>query len=297
MIGKVSILMAVALALVARPTCAASITTDASFTLGTAVKGTSSGSTQVNPIVWSKCSWQTLWQLNPNPWGVNSDAKGGITMTYSGNGSVVTNVDLSGLTLAGVNGYPHIFYGHDPFGYHMDGQPLTFPVSIKALNSLTVDVNYALTISGTAPGDLDVAFDEWLIPTADYTGGFGGSLEVLVAPYFNFGWAPAGTFVGIVTEPVTIDGKLVSMVFNEYSTGSGPGHLISFFPRDRQIASGDVRFNLLDFLKAGAATAGIDYNWYVAGIDFGTEFGKAPAAKYTLTTNKLSIEQEFGTSK
>jgi len=295
--AKIGLFLALGLVFSSGFLYAASIATDASFTLGTAVTGTSSGNTQRNPIVWSKCSWEALWQLNPDPWGVNPDAKGSITMTYGGNGSVVTKVDLSGLKLAGVNGYPFIFYGHDPYGYHMDGQPLVFPVQLKSLSSLTIDASYTLSIPGSAPGDLDVAFDEWLIPDPSYTGGSSGSLEVLIAPYFKFGSAPAGTFVGTVTQPVIVNGKTTSTVFDEYSTGMGPGHLIVFFPRDGQIASGDIRFNLLDFMKIGASTAGLDYDWYLAGIEFGTEFGKTSEAKYTLTTNKLSIEEEFITGR
>lgn len=268
-------------------------TSDGSLTLGVAATGTSSGNTATSPVIWDKCSYRPIWQLVPNPWGVNSDAVGSIQMQYAANGSVVTTVNLSNLVSAGVNGYPFLFVGHDPYGDHMDGQPLTFPLQLGAMTSLFVDVDYSLSIAGAAPGDLNVGFDEYLIPTSGYASGLSGAVEIMVLPYFKFSWAPAGHFVGTVTEPVFVNNKMVLMVFNEYSTGTGPGHEILFFPRDSQISSGDVRFNLLDFLNTGAATAGVSSNWLLAGVEFGTEFGNTTAATYTLTTKKLQIDQEF----
>lgn len=272
---------------------AANITSDASLTTGNAVATSSTGNQASNPFVTSKCSSGHLWQLVPDPWGVNKTATGSIKMEYSGTGSIVTTVNLSNLASMGVNGYPFVFYGSDPYGYHVNGQPLTFPAQLSSMSSLTVDVNYSLAVSGMPPGDLDIAFDEWLIPSATYTGGPSGALEVMVAPYFAFSWAPAGYFVESVKEPVIINGKATTLIFDEYATGTGAGHEIIFFPHEGQIPSGDVRLNLLDFMNRGAITAGLNSSWFLAGIDFGTEFGHTTSAQYTLTTNKIDIEQDL----
>jgi hypothetical protein len=289
--------LAVGICLASQLSYAAHITSDASLTLGIPATAVSTGNSATNPIIWNKYASQTLWQICPDPWGVNNDAAGSINMQYAGNGSVVTTVNLSKLVSTGVNGYPHMFYGHDSNGYHMDGQPLTFPAQLSTLSSLTVDVNYSLSITGAAPGVLNVGYDEWIIPSATYTGGMTGALEVMVLPYFQSSWPPAGQLVKTFTAQVVLNGKATSMAFNEYSTGTGPGHEILFFPRDIQTATGDVRINLLDFLQEGVATAQLNTSWFISGIMFGSEFGHTSVAKYTLTTNKLSIEEEFNTAQ
>lgn len=291
--AKTFMFLAIILLCYSRLSTAAHITSDASLTLGAPVTTVSAGNQANNPFVWNPCSSQPLWQLVPDPWGVNNGAVGSIKMQYTGTGSIITTVDLSNLTSAGVNGFPFVFYGSDPYGNRASGQPLTFPVQLSSMTSLVADVNYALSVTGKAPGDLNIAFDEWLIPSDTYVGGPGGSLEIMVAPYFNFAWAPAGQLIGTFAEQVTVNGQTKAMVFNVYSTGIGAGHEIIFFPTAGQIASGDIRLNLLDFMNAGAAVAGLNSSWFLAGIEFGTEFGHATSANYTLTTSKIEIEQNI----
>ncbi len=72
------------------------------------------------------------------------------------------------------------------------GQPPQFPALTQSMRSLIGDISYSL--SGTTGGDIDITYDEWLIPTPLYIGGIGGSLEVMVMPYFNFAYGPAGSF-------------------------------------------------------------------------------------------------------
>ena len=186
-----------------------------------------------------------------------------------------------------------MFYGHDPFGYKMDGQPVKFPAQLNTMKSMMIEVNYALAVSGKAPANLNVAFDEWLIPNSAYTSGFGGAVEIIVAPYFSWDWGAAGAFTGTITVPVTLNGQNTTMTFNEYSTGTGAGHLITYYPAGAQIASGDLRFNMLDFMNAGAIRSGVGTSWFMAGIDFGSEFGHTTAATYSLTTTKFLIDQQF----
>jgi hypothetical protein len=272
---------------------AANIASDGSLRLGRPSKASTVGNKQTAPVIWlNGCNSTALWQLVPDPWGVNPDATGSITMIYSGNGSVVTTVNVSNLAQKGVNAYPFIFYGHDPFGYHVDGQPLKFPAQLGSMRSLILELNYSLAMERT-PGNLDVAFDEWLIPSPAYTGGAAGAVEIVIAPYFVFDWGAAGKYIGTFTAAISLNDTPTSMAFTVYSTGIGPGYLLTFYPRDEQIASADIRFDLLQFLKAGAAIAGVDDSWYVAGIEFGTEFGHTSSAKYTLTVEKLLIEQNL----
>jgi Glycosyl hydrolase family 12 len=268
-------------------------TTDSSLTLGAPVTATGSASSSGTALV--EESSQYLWQLVTDAYSLGSDATGTITIQYTGSGSVVTTVDMANLALEGVNAYPFIFYGANVFdSYRVLGQPPTFPVQLKSLSSLIFDVDYTLS-NITTPGDQDVLFDEWLEPNPTYTGAQSGALEVEVLPYYKFTYAPPGSFAGTVREPVTINGKPTLVTFKEYSTGTGPGSDVLFFPSGGQISSGEIKFDELDFLNAAAAEAEISTSWYLAGFDFGSEFGHTTSAKYTLTTKKIKIEQHFNT--
>jgi len=99
-------------------------------------------------------------------------------MSYSGTGSITTTVNFTGLNSTAVNGYPFIFYGGDQWGDQIGDQPPHFPAQLSAMSSLIVDVDYSLSLTRT-PGDFDIADDEWIIPTENYTGGSGGALGSL----------------------------------------------------------------------------------------------------------------------
>ena len=276
------------------PTPAGSVlvTSDSSLNTGTAaaVTYTAPGSNSGIAIVTSKTnSNNQLWELFPDPFAIGS-GNGTIKMAYSGTGSITTTVNLSGVDNQGVNAYPFIFYGGDQWGDQIGGQPPKFPAQLSSMSSLIGDIAYSL--SGTTGGDMDITYDEWLIPASTYTGGIPGSLEVMVMPYFNFAYGPAGSFVKTFTEPVTVNGNVVNMNFQEYSTGTGGGNTVFFYAAPaQQVTSGEVRLNLLDFMKEGAATGGVGNSWWLAGIEFGTEFGDGATENFTFNVTKLDIEQ------
>jgi hypothetical protein len=60
------------------------------------------------------------------------------------------------------------------------------------------------------------------------------------------------------------------------------------------LAAAELKFNLLDFLKAGVTAFGDNSYQYVAGIELGTEFGASSTQNFTLTLNKLEIDQSTG---
>src|SRR5260370_15669671 len=213
-----------------------------------AAPGTGSGiaivSAAANPAV-------ELWELFPNPWNVLKGS-GSIDMTYSGAGSITTNVNLKGLNIDAVNAFPMIFYGGDEFGDHAGTQPPKFPVQLSSLCSLVSDVAYSFS-GPTMGGDMDILYDEYLIPSAGYTGGQGGALDVAIIPYFNFAFGPGGTYVKTITEPVTVNGVATTMDFDEYVGGSGPGAVVDF--DGKAAPSGELLLNLLDFFNKPIAPA------------------------------------------
>jgi len=270
-------------------------TTDSLLNLGTVTTVAQNNSSQNGAanVVAAALPSDMLWELVASPWGVNSGSVGGVTMTYSGAGSVVTTVNYSALkpSSSGVNGYPFIFYGGDQWGDQIGGQPPQFPAQLSSLSALNFDVTYAL--SGVMGGDTDVLFDEWLIPTKTYTGGSGGAMEVEILPYCNFayGCQPC-PLIKTFTEPVTVNGTLANMSFAENSCTLGAGGDVLFSPTTPSggFASAEIQFNMLDFLNEAAKTAGLS-GWSVAGVEFGTEFGDASSLNYTLTTSKLQVSQ------
>jgi hypothetical protein len=233
---------------------------------------------------------EALWALFPNPWNVLT-GNGSIDMTYSGTGSITTTVNLTGLNIDAVNAFPLIFYGSDEWGDHAGAQPPTFPVQLSSLCSLVSDVTYSFS-GPEIGGDVDVLYDEYLIPNQTYTGGQGGALDVAVIPYFNFAYGPAGNYVKTITEPVTVNAIATTMKFDEYVGGSGPGAVVDF---DGNAApSGELRLNLLDFFKEAIVTAGggiVDSSWWVSGIQYGPEFGDSPVENFTFSVTKFKLSE------
>lgn len=276
---------------VVRKAAAMLTTSDSLLNTGTAtsVNDTAPQSSGVAIIASKTNSSDQLWELYPNPWGIVS-GRGTINMAYSGTGSITTAVSLTGLNSGAVVAYPFIFYGGDPYGDQIGGQPPQFPAQLSAMSSLIADTSYSL--SGTFGGDIDILYDEYLIPASTYKGGLGGALEVEIIPYFSFADGLAGHFVRVFTEPVTVNGTLISMNFDEYSTGKGGGNDVLFYPSaSQQVMAGEIAFNMMDFLNEAAATAGLDSSWWLAGIELGTEFGDGADDDFTFTVNKLEIQQ------
>lgn len=266
-------------------------TTDTNLTLGTSQTSsrTYAGS-QTFPFVTPPGSPGThLWQLDANPWGVSSGT-GSASVVYSGNGTLIMTVDYAGINNNPVNGYPFIFYGGDPYGDHIAGQPPIFPAKISAMSSLVFDIAYSLSLT-TTPTNLDIGFDEWIIPTNPYTGGEGNNtLEVFIAPYLVFGEGICCSFVKTIDFTTTLNGTTNSFAWDEYMDGQE----VVFLPHSAQVSAGEIAFNMLPFVLEAIKTSGIgNPHWFVAGMDFGTEFGGSANVNYSVTNTKLGITQTF----
>ena len=262
---------------------------DQSLTLGGAQTAIATAAATTTSLVRAQSGGQILWQLLPNPWGASTRYSGSTSVAYSGTGTITTTVAMSNLPNAPVNGYPLVFYGSDVYGDHIGDDTVAFPALLSQMGSLLVNVNYALT-NTVAPANQDIAFDEWLVPSSPFSGGSPGAVEVIVCPYYNFSEPPPGPLVGTFTDTVLLDGVITSLQFNEYLEGHGAGAMVLFAPSTTQLPSANLQLNLLDFLQQGAMLSGVP-GWYVAGFDYGTEYGNTSSASYTLTTTKLGLSQ------
>ncbi len=220
-----------------------------------------------------------------NPWGISSGS-GTIIQKYSGSGSFTTTMSLTGLPGGGVDAFPFVLYGCDPWMDCYQDQPPQFPKQLSAMSSLTVDVKYGLT--GTITGsDIDLLFDEWVCNSSSPSDS-SQCLEVEILPYYSFVNFGGGNFIKTISEPVTLNGVSTTFSFDEYVGGTN----VLFYPHTMPgIASGELKINLLDLLKAGVTAYGNSSYQYVAGIELGTEFGASPTQSYTLSLNHFEISQ------
>ena len=241
------------------------------------------------PVHLATNSSKNLWLIYNNPWGINSGS-GTMTQTYSGSGSLTTAINLTGLPGGGVDAYPFVLYGCDPWMDCYQDQPPQFPKQLSAMSSLMTDIKYAMT--GTITGsDIDLLFDEWVCNSSSPSDS-SQCLEIEVLPYYSFVDFGGGTFIKTINEPVTLNGTSTTFSFDEYVGGTN----VLFYPHSMPgLASGELKFNLLDLLNAGVSAFGNSSYKYVAGIELGTEFGASSTQSYTLTLNKIEIDQSSGT--
>lgn len=212
-----------------------------------------------------------------------------MTQSYSGSGAITTAINLSGLPGAGVDAYPFVLYGCDPWMDCFQDQPPQFPKQLASMSSLNVDFKYVM--SGTITGsDIDLLFDEWVCKSSTPSDS-SQCLEVEILPYYSFVYFGGGTYIKTINEPATINGIATTFSFDEYVGGTN----VLFYPHSMPgLPSGEVKFNLLDFLKAGVAAYGNSTYQYIAGIELGTEFGASASQNYTLTISKFEIDESTG---
>ena len=267
-------------------------TTDSLFNTGIAASGNynaTSHTTGVNTVIHPTAApSNSLWLMYTDPFGITSGS-GTITQAYSGSGSVATTMSLTGLPGGGVDAYPFLLYGCDPYSDCYQNQPPQFPAQLSAFSAINIDVNYALT--GTITGkDVDLLFDEWVC-NSNHPTDSSQCLEVEVLPYYSFTEFGGGTFVKEFTIPATINGSSSSISFDEYNGG---GNML-FYPHGAPgsvgTASQELAFNLLSLLNEGVTTFGNSSYKYVAGIELGTEMGASSSQSYTLTLTKNLIQE------
>ncbi len=238
-----------------------------------------------------------LWLYYPNPYGI-TQGSGSIDMSYTGSSSFGWTTNLNGLNTAGVVAYPNISYGRSLFsGNGPEGQPPQFPAEISNLMSMPIDVAYTITDNEVESHNIDVLFDEWVTTDSNtlYTD-IGHWLEVGVFPYLDFPGGYAGALVKTFQEPVTLNGTATTISFYEYSASSGTcsnnqcGQAVFFYAvPDQKVASGEIAFDMLDFIKEAVTTSGIAGLNYVQAHQLGTEFGGSSEQNFSFTMSKFGF--------
>ena len=239
---------------------------------------------------------EILWVMMGNPWGVTAGA-GHTTMNYSGAGDVTATVKYTGLNPGGVLGYPFLGYGADPFGFQNGGDAAArpqFPMRLDRMQSLVVDLSFK-TGGNRLPDDLDVAFDNWLIPRAGYADAQAGSVEIMIMYYYKFAWLNSCAYQKSFAAPAVVDGEATTLKFDVYGCLKGPGTYIMFVPVEGQNRlTADIRMDILPLMNAGAEMSGVGTTWLLAGLQFGTEWGNpnsSPDVDYWWTLKRFGITQ------
>ncbi len=229
-----------------------------------------------------------LLLLYTNPWAVKTGS-GTISMNYTGSGSIVANVNLSGLPGGGVDGSPFVLLGCDQWaGCPAAGQPLQFPIQLSAMSSLIVEYGYALSGNISGNRDIDMIWDEWVC-NSSHPNGIPDCLEVEILPYYNFRYGHGGAkFVRTVKAPVTLNGASTTLSFDEYTWRQA----VLYFPHNLPgLASASIRFDMLQLLTQAASDFGDSSFSWLMGMEAGTEFGANPTQSYAFTLTKLDFKQ------
>lgn len=290
-----------ATSVIPKPSASTLISADSVLNTGPATTVTNQ---QVAIIKSSKIPSEAAWVIFANPWGINGGT-GQSSVTYGGNSTVSMKVKYANLNQAGVNGYPFIGVGRDSEGYQNGGTVAgypKFPARLDSMKSLVLETNHTLTLRAK-PGNLDIAYDQWLVPSPTYSGGQSGAVEVLIAYYYNFQWPADCPLVKTMSVPMEVNGALKYINFKELRCLKpewNNAYFVVFIPASPadNMASGNIRFDMLPLLTEAARATSIGNTWYVSGVFFGTEFGHAPGPSgnyvnddYQLDIKKLRIEQ------
>lgn len=265
-------------------------TSDSSLNIGSALIETSSapGTSGSVGVVHSAANSSTgLWLLYTNPWGVTSGS-GTISVNYTGSGSIITTVNLTGLPGGGVDGSPFALLGCDQYsGCNTTGQPPQFPKQLSAMSSLVVDYSYTMTGTISGSRDIDMIWDEWVCDS-NHPSAISDCLEVEVLPYYAFSLGHGGTFIRTEELPVTLNGSCGTLSFDEYVWGQD----VLYFPHSLPgLATASMRFDMLTLLGQAVADYGNSTFSWLMGMEPGTEFGGNATQFYTLTLTKFGVEQ------
>jgi len=267
---------------------------DATLTRGRPV--TSSGATSAQIV--DRTTGDVLGVIFANPWAVKSGT-GSSTVTYDGNGAVISKIKYDDLNVTGVNGYPAIGYGGDAWGFQNGGTKSNgtrLPIGLKSLESLLADTEYALS-GKKYPGNLDVAFDIWLIPHLGFKGGREGAVEVMLMYYYDFAWRSPCKIKKTVKLDATVNGTPTQLSFAQHICvkGNGPGSYVAYTPLDQgNMEKARIKLDLKPLLDDAVADTGVDTSWYLAGIQFGTEYGNpgnTQSIDYQMETRHFLLQQ------
>ncbi len=233
-----------------------------------------------------------LLLIHTDPWRVTR-GNGTISMDYTGEGSLVTKINLSGLPGGGVDGSPFTLLGCDQWtGCAAPGHPLQFPKQLSAMSSLIVDYSYGLSGNITGTRDIDMIWDEWVCNT-NHPKGIPACLEVEVLPYYNFKDGHRGAaFIRTLNVAVTLNGALKTFSFDEYTWGQA----VLYFPHNLPgLASASIKFDMLKLLDQAVHDFGDSSFSWLMGMEAGTEFGASATQSYTFTLTKLNFSQTLAT--
>jgi hypothetical protein len=288
----IAILLASLLSLTVRSQSQTLITSDSLLKTGSPLSATYTvGGAQATSVVTSVTNSSVpLWMFFPDPFGVSGG--GTIVQAYTGTGSFIETINLTGLPGSGVDGYPFLLYGCDNYSDCWNGQGPQFPKQLSSMSSLIVDMSYALTGIITGSRNVDLLFDQWVCdknnPAAQ-----SDCLEVMVLPYYNFPGGTGQRLVKTFNQSVIVNGSPATFTWDEWDGHPGQNMLLTPHTLPGP-ASQEMRFDMLQLMKITVNDYGNSSFTWLMGVEPGSEFGGSNTQSYTLMISKLDIEQSLG---
>ncbi len=271
------------------------VTSDSLLDTGSPLSATytAGGSSATSVVNLATDSSVPLWMFYPDPYGV-SGGSGTIDQNYTGSGSFIETINLSGLPGSGVDGYPFILYGCDNYSDCWNGQAPQFPKQLSSMSSLIVDMSYALTGTITGGRNIDLLFDQWVCNTNHPTSQ-SNCLEIMVLPYYSFPGGTGQPLVRTISQSVIVNGTPATFSWDEWD--GHPGQNMLFTPHSLPgPASQEMRFDMLSLMNTATRDYGDSSFTWLMGVQPGSEFGGSNSQNYALTISKLDIEQTMAGS-
>ena len=228
-----------------------------------------------------------------NMWNLKS-ASGSAEMSYCG-GAFSYSQDLVDITEINpgswVAGYPEVWIGYKPWaGLGTPEPPLPLTVSDVLKSNITISVEYKVDIPDPSL-PFDFAFDIWVTKTPNQRSVGPGEQEIMIWLYHQQ-LNPAGTQIGEVVIPISINGRQIDATFKVYKQPSMPWEYIAFV-LDPPLRSASISFRLADFIKAASNATSLQnyYNMWVDDVEIGSEFGSPSTTKASF---RWTLRMEVG---
>jgi len=214
-----------------------------------------------------------------NPWNIHS-AQGSVSLCYRPSTGLSASVTLTDVQLSRsgvpVVGYSEAAYGDnlegDPFGSQLAGFP-AFPVQTLTLKSEDLWANVSYAVDNGFSAQMDAGYDIWIKAQQSGTP-VSTDFELLVLPFDSYLRACLtrsnySNLIYVDSKPDPVTWK----VCNQPGSGGAALYVFSLEPQF-EVLSGNVAlkpYDMISYLATDTTNTPLA-NYWVMGIEFGTEF-------------------------
>ena len=211
-----------------------------------------------------------------DPWNIAS-ADGKAVMTYDpATGIFKYSENLTNVVEKNAGGwvfaYPEVYYGNKPWNnYNATDGSIPLPEKVSNLSNFYVTLDYSLNYEQGLP--INLALESWLTREKWRNSGIKGNEEEMMVWLYYDGMQPAGSKIGKITVPITVNGKAVNATFEVWKGNIGWEYIA--FRIKTPIRSGNVTIPYAAFVREAMKVSSLsDYSsLYLEDVELGTEHG------------------------